>query len=39
MGLVAEMRPGLEQLLHCDDISRHRSSPSGFTSAEQVTGL
>jgi hypothetical protein len=39
MGLVAEMRSGLEQLLHGDDISRHRSSPSGFASVEQVTGL
>jgi hypothetical protein len=29
MGLVAEMGSGLEQLLHCDDVGRHWSSPSG----------
>jgi len=29
---VAEMRSGLKQLLHGDDISRHSLSPSGFTS-------
>jgi hypothetical protein len=32
MGLVAEMRSGLKQLLHGDDIGRHGLSPSGFTS-------
>ena len=34
VGLVAEMRSGLEQLLHRDDGGRHRSSPSGFASTE-----
>ena len=34
MGLVAEMRPGLEQLLHSDDVGRHWSSPSGSASVE-----
>ena len=34
MGLVAEMRSGLEQLLHGDDGGRHWSSPSGFASME-----
>src|SRR4029453_5051806 len=34
MGLVAEMRSGLEQLLHGDDISRHGLSPSGSASTE-----
>ena len=34
VGLVAEMRSGLEQLLHGDDSGRHRSSPSGFASTE-----
>jgi hypothetical protein len=38
MGLVAEMRPGLEQLLHGDDGGRQYLSPSGSTSMEQVTG-
>jgi hypothetical protein len=31
MGLVAEMRSGLEQLLHGDDSGRHFVSPSGYT--------
>ena len=31
---VAEVRSGFEQLLHRDDVGRHRSSPSGFASAE-----
>jgi hypothetical protein len=39
VGLVAEMRSGLEQLLHGDDSCRHWSSPSGSASAKQVTGL
>jgi hypothetical protein len=39
VGLVAEMRSGLEQLLHGDDSSRHKSSPSGFASMEPVTSL
>jgi hypothetical protein len=30
MGLVAEMRSGLEQLLHRDDSGRHKFSPSGY---------
>jgi len=30
--LVAEMRSGLEQLLHGDDSRRHISSPSGSAS-------
>src|SRR5205085_10024302 len=34
VGLVAEMRSGLEQLLHGDDSCRHWSSPSGFASME-----
>jgi hypothetical protein len=34
MGLVAEMRSGLEQLLHGDDRGRHSHSPSGYASAE-----
>jgi hypothetical protein len=36
---MAEMRSGLEQLLHRDDGGRHRSSPSGSASAEPVTSL
>jgi hypothetical protein len=39
VGLVAEVCSSLEQLLHCDDIGRHRSSPSGFASAKPVTDL
>jgi hypothetical protein len=39
MGLVAEMRSGFEQLLHGDDVGRHRSSPSGYASAGPVTDL
>ena len=39
VGLVAEVRSGFEQLLHGDDIGRHRYSPSGYASAEPVTGL
>jgi len=34
MGLVAEMRSGLEQLLHGDDVGRHSLSPSGSASTE-----
>ena len=34
VGLVAEMRSGLEQLLHGDDRGRHSLSPSGSASAE-----
>jgi hypothetical protein len=33
MGLVAEMRSGLEQCLHADVGGRHDFSPSGYTSA------
>jgi hypothetical protein len=33
MGLVAEMRSGLEQCLHADVGGRHDVSPSGYTSA------
>jgi hypothetical protein len=36
---VAEMRSGLEQLLHGDDRGRHNHSPSGFASAKPVTSL
>jgi len=34
VGLVAEMRSGLEQLLHGDDRGRHNLSPSGSASAK-----
>src|SRR4249919_7875 len=34
VGLVAEMRSGLEQLLHGDDRGRHSLSPSGSASTE-----
>jgi hypothetical protein len=34
VGLVAEMRSGLEQLLHGDDRGRHSFSPSGSASVE-----
>jgi hypothetical protein len=34
MGLVAEVCSGFEQLLHGDDVSRHRSSHSGSASVE-----
>src|SRR4051794_4950064 len=34
VSLVAEMRSGLEQLLHGDDRGRHSLSPSGFASME-----
>jgi hypothetical protein len=33
VGLVAEMRPGLKQLLHGNVRGRHGLSPSGYTSA------
>jgi hypothetical protein len=33
VGLVAEMRSGLEQLLHGDVVGRHGLSPSGYASA------
>jgi hypothetical protein len=36
---VAEMRSGLEQLLHGDDRGRHNLSPSGSASAKPVTSL
>ena len=35
VGLVAEMRAGLNQLLHGDDRCRHSLSPSGYTSGIQ----
>src|SRR5436190_23187431 len=34
VGLMAEMRSGLEQLLHGDDRGRHSLSPSGSASTE-----
>src|SRR5437763_248575 len=34
VSLVAEMRSGLEQLLHRDDGGRHSLSPSGSASTE-----
>jgi hypothetical protein len=34
VGLVAEMRSGLEQLLNGDDGCRHGFSPSGYASTE-----
>jgi hypothetical protein len=38
VGLVAEMRSGLEQLLHGDVVGRHGLSPSGYASARPRTG-
>jgi CDP-diacylglycerol--serine O-phosphatidyltransferase len=35
MSLVAEMRSGLEQLLHGDDRGRHNHSPSGSASGKR----
>src|SRR5207253_10387317 len=34
LGLVAEMRSGLKQLLHGNVVGRHGLSPSGYTSAQ-----
>jgi hypothetical protein len=34
VGLVAEMGASFEQLLHRDDIGRHRDISSGFASVE-----